>query len=225
MHLLCQRLKVRRKQRRLTQKHLAVTTTPSFISRIERGRDLPSLTGLRKMAAALDTTMGDLLGDLLVLEAAKLTILQPQHCLTYLKELPPTSITRYLASLTTSVQRGSSVPTPPPNAEMHFLAALVHTSRGDTPEALKLIHKGICLARAQPLTKLKLELLLELLSGGCHAEEIHSRIKTASMHTISSSPELITYEDIAFAAAVQLWSLTYAAGFIQRDSAQSPLQT
>ena len=126
MNLLGRRLRIRRRQLGYTQEQLAESTTGSFISRIERGHDQPSLLVLKELAGRLETTTGELLGDLLALEAAKLSILIPRLCFTYLEELPPTSITQYLARLTTSIQKREPIPEPPQDPEMHFLAALGH---------------------------------------------------------------------------------------------------
>ncbi|MGI6150264.1 MAG: helix-turn-helix domain-containing protein [Firmicutes bacterium] len=47
MELLGKRIRARRRQLRLTQRDIATAATSSFISRIERGHDLPSLEVLK----------------------------------------------------------------------------------------------------------------------------------------------------------------------------------
>lgn len=214
MSLLGRRLKTRRRQYRLTQQQLAISTTASFISRVERGHDLPSIQVLSELAASLDTTAGELLGDILVLEAAKLTILNPNRCCMYLQELPSTSITRYLASLTTSVQKKSPVPPPPQHPEMHFLAALAYASRGEITQAIKTARTGLSLPSQQPLTKLRLELLQDALAKPSAARHTPELLKTKNTcWSDLPPPELITFEDVVSGLVGQVFSLVkYSEG-------------
>ena len=209
MTLLGQRLRTRRRQLGYTQKDLATSTTGSFISRIERGHDLPSLHVLAELAAHLDSTSGELIGDLLVLEAAKLSVLIPQKCRVYLNELPSTSITQYLARLTTSIQKREPIPEPPQDPEMHFLAALGHIKQADVHLACRLIQDGLQIAKPKPLTRNRLELLLGRLR---HPN--HTLLETLAMvdHMKNSAavlppPELLTFEDIVMGLFLQFEAL------------------
>ncbi len=209
MNLLGRRLRIRRRQLGYTQEQLAESTTGSFISRVERGHDLPSLLVLKELAGRLETTTGELLGDLLALEAAKLSILIPRLCFTYLEELPPTSITQYLALLTTSVQKGSTVPAPPLDAELHFLAALVHTERVDFRNAVRLIETGLEISTAKPLTERRLTLLRRLLTKESKVNDktlLVSRKLLNQLQDIAASlppPDLLAFEDVSAALILQ----------------------
>lgn len=216
MELLGRRIRARRRQLRLTQKDLATATTSSFISRIERGKDFPSLQVLRTIAQSLLLTAGELLGDHLLLEAAKLSVLDAEQCQLYLNHLPETSITRYLASLTACSQNASKpIPSPPPDPEMHFLAALVALQRHNEPKAREFAAAGIKLnPMNRPLTKVKLQALLQNLTAGlgqpcttpASIVELLRRIQGSTSARLPH-PESITYEDVASAQLLQVLSL------------------
>jgi transcriptional regulator with XRE-family HTH domain len=161
MKLLGKRIRARRRQLRLTQRDIATAATSSFISRIERGHDLPSLEVLHAMAQHLQLTMAELLGDQLLLEAAKLTVLNPARCLAYLEYLPDTSITRFLECLTESVRNPLRPVSPPPNYEMHFLAARVYAHRSHKDRAISTAQTGLQITpKNRPIVRLKLQALL-----------------------------------------------------------------
>ncbi len=63
--IVSDRIRARRTARGWTQEQLAEASgvQATTISRIERGRIVPSLGALRELAAALETTMGDLVGE------------------------------------------------------------------------------------------------------------------------------------------------------------------
>ena len=111
MNLLGDRLRQRRRLLGLRQKDVAGPTSASFLSKVESGAAQPSLANLRDWADALGTTTSDLLGEHLVLEAAKHSILLTEQCLAYLDALPTSPLTNFLRELTISA---TSLSTPIP---------------------------------------------------------------------------------------------------------------
>lgn len=139
MNLLGARLKQRRKQLGLRQKDVAGESA-SFLSKVEGGTAQPSLANLTTWSKALDTTAGNLLGDHLVLEAAKQSILLTDKCLHYLDQLPQTESTKFLRQLTISATSISTpVPTPPTDPELEYLTAKVLVHRSMLKEAQSLL--------------------------------------------------------------------------------------
>ena len=61
----------------------------------------------------LSSTAADLIGDHLVLEAAKESILLTEKCHAYLRRLPATSLTSFLRDLSASAS-ALSIPVPQP---------------------------------------------------------------------------------------------------------------
>ena len=59
------RLRARRKAKGLSQAALAeaVDVSPNYVSVLERGQKLPTLDTLMRLARALDTSVGELLGE------------------------------------------------------------------------------------------------------------------------------------------------------------------
>lgn len=144
VNLLGSRLRHRRRRMRLQQKDVAAQNSASFLSKVETGAAYPSLQTLHDWAKALATTPGDLLGDNLVLEAAKYTILLTNKCHAYLDLLPATTVTRFLRELSTSATSlSTAVPTPPEDPELQFLTAQVLDHRGATIQAASLLEAGL----------------------------------------------------------------------------------
>lgn len=65
MERLGERVKKRREALRIGQKQVAeeISASVSMLSQIENGRAFPSILTLKKIAEALDTTVGDLIGE------------------------------------------------------------------------------------------------------------------------------------------------------------------
>lgn len=65
MHLMGERIKKRRDGLGLQVKDLSgmIGVTPSLISQIEKGKAFPSIVTLKKVAEALKTTVGELIGE------------------------------------------------------------------------------------------------------------------------------------------------------------------
>lgn len=140
MNLLGSRLRQRRRQMRLNQRDVAGENSASFLSKVENGVAFPSFKNLRDWSQVLDTTLGDLLGDHLVLEAAKQTILVTDKCHGYLDLLPETKTTNFLRELSTSATSLSTpVPEPPADPEFQYLTAKVLRQRGLLEEAKALV--------------------------------------------------------------------------------------
>jgi len=163
MNLLGARLRQRRRQLGLRQRDVTGDDCASFLSKVENGAALPSLNSLRQWAAVLSTTAGDLLGDHLVLEAAKHSILLTDQCLTYLDQLPPSSLTEFLRQLTTSATALSvPVPDPPPDPSLEYLTALVHLHRGEAQAAEAVLLSTLARARSAPWRIFHLSLLCQI---------------------------------------------------------------
>lgn len=166
MSLLGARLRQRRRQLGLRQRDVTGDDCASFLSKVENGAALPSLNSLRQWAAVLSTTAGDLLGDHLVLEAAKHSILLTDQCLTYLDQLPPSSLTEFLRQLTTSATALSvPVPDPPPDPSLEYLTALVHLHRGEAQAAEAVLLSTLARARSAPWRIFHLSLLCQIYAA------------------------------------------------------------
>ncbi|NMB00143.1 MAG: helix-turn-helix domain-containing protein [Firmicutes bacterium] len=167
MNILGLRLRQRRRQLGLRQKDLAGAGTASFLSKVESGTAQPSLANLTTWAAELNTTPGDLLGDHLVLEAAKQTILLTEKCLGYLELLHVSPLTTFLKELTISATSLSApVPDPPRDPELEYLTATVLVQRGMLMEAKALTKKA--LATTHLYWKIRLLSLLYLIYEKLH---------------------------------------------------------
>ncbi len=144
MKILAARLRQRRRQLRLNQKDVAKIGSSSLLSKVETGTSQPSLKTLQEWAQALKTTTGDLIGDQLLLEAAKHTILDTEKCHSYLSFLPKTETTNFLKELSLSATSFTTqVPEPPPDAELQYLAAKVHLHKGTPKKAAVLAQKAL----------------------------------------------------------------------------------
>lgn len=140
LSLLGSRLRIRRRQIRLNQREVAGESSASFLSKVENGVALPSLNSLQEWSQVLNATSGDLLGDHLVLEAAKQTVLITDKCLSYLDLLPCTKTTSFLRQLTSSANSLSMpVPAPPSDPELQYLTALTLMKRHLFAEAKELV--------------------------------------------------------------------------------------
>ncbi|NLM54017.1 MAG: hypothetical protein GX195_03690 [Firmicutes bacterium] len=152
-----------------------------------------------------------------MLEAAKLTVLNPPRCLTYLEHLPDTSITRYLECLTESVSNPLQPVSPPPDYEMHFLAARVHAHRCHKDRAISTAQTGLQITpKSRPIVRLKLQALLSNLSSGLAApappyvQEFLTCWRADPLQLLPR-PEYITTEDVAAAQLLELLNLLWPA--------------
>lgn len=143
MSLLGLRLRQRRKQMRLRQKDIAGGSS-SFLSKVESGTATPSLANLTDWSNKLNTPAGELLGDHLVLEAAKQSILLTEKCLAFLDHLPSSNLTTFLRQLSISATSLSTpVPKPPQEPELQYLTTKVLLHRGMIIEAKELVIKAL----------------------------------------------------------------------------------
>ncbi|NLJ80874.1 MAG: helix-turn-helix transcriptional regulator [Firmicutes bacterium] len=150
MGALGSRLRHRRRQLRLQQKDVAGKSGSSLLSKVENGASYPSLRNLEKWAIVLNTTMANLFGDQLILEAAKETILLTETCHAYLDLLNETSLTRFLRELSSSASSLSTpVPKPPLNPEAEYLTARVLLQRGTPQKAAVLLEKALATNNSQ----------------------------------------------------------------------------
>lgn len=147
MRLLGSRLRQRRRQLKLHQKDVAGEQSASFLSKVENGAAHPSLKTLREWSQVLHTNPGHLMGDHLILEAAKYCILLTEKCHGYLDYLPVTLLTTFLRELSSSASSLSiRVPDPPPDPELQYLTAKVLLKRGMIQEAKEMAEGSL----AQP---------------------------------------------------------------------------
>jgi len=183
MSLLGARLRLRRRQLGLRQKDVAGADSASFLSKVENGAAQPSLANLRDWAAVLNTTAGELLGDQLALEAAKHTILLTDKCLTYLDQLPASSLASFLRQLTSSATSLSTpVPAPPEDPSLEYLTAKVHLHRGEAERAETLLLKALTRIRTAPWRIFHLSLLCQIyerLSEAAKKREVLAELQTA----------------------------------------------
>lgn len=144
MELLGSRLRQRRRQMKFRQRDVASENSASFLSKVEKGVAQPSLKNLRDWSNALQTTSADLLGDHLILEAAKQSILLMEKCHSYLDRLQLSPLTVFLRDLSTSANALSiSVPEPPPDPELEYLTAKVLLHRGMILEAEEMSKRSL----------------------------------------------------------------------------------
>lgn len=171
MKSLGQRIRRRRRSLFLHQKDVAGKNGTSFLSKVENGVTYPSIKNLKNWSPILKTTCGELIGDHLLLEAAKKTILAPRICEEYLKQLPLNEITSFLRELSASVISVSvPVPNPPEDVEMQYLTAQVYLKKNLPHDALILVNHALKQGK-HPLLHIK---LLHLL---CRIYEELSQIK------------------------------------------------
>lgn len=155
MGLLGSRLRQRRKQMGLRQRDIAGVDRVSFLSKVERGASRPSLKSLEDWSLELKSTAADLIGDHLVLEAAKESILLTEKCHAYLRRLPATSLTSFLRDLSASASALSiPVPQPPPDPDLAYLTAKVLLHRGMTRDAQEIVEKWLS-SPCPPLARIR----------------------------------------------------------------------
>lgn len=191
MELLGARLRWRRRQLKLRQGDIVGTHSGSFLSKVENGVAQPSLSSLRDWSEKLETTAGELLGDHLVLEAAKQCILLTEKCHLYLDHLDPSPTTRFLKELSSSATALSvPVPDPPCDPELQCLAARVLLHRGMIQEAKNMVERALPFTFT-PLLRIRHLLLLCQICGELAETSTKEEAKNALHSTLS---ELDHYE-------------------------------
>ena len=149
MNVLGCRLRYRRRAMGLTQKEVAGQNSASFLSKVETGTVEPSLKTLRDWALLLDTTVSSLIGDELILKAAKLSILEPSKCHFYLALLPTSPQIEFLRRLSTSARSLSTeVPIAPQDPELMYLTARVFLQRGSPTQAESMAQAALALTNS-----------------------------------------------------------------------------
>ena len=144
MQYLGSRIRYRRRQMRLSQKQMALQNSASFVSKVETGQALPSLSILAEWSNTLETPISELIGDHLLWEAAALTVLHPEKCRRYLTYLPQTPIRQYIEDLSTcAVSLSIPVPKPPPHPCLQYSAAKVLLHRGEMEQAAALCQQAL----------------------------------------------------------------------------------
>jgi transcriptional regulator with XRE-family HTH domain len=167
----------------MRQGDVASAESASFLSKVENGVAAPSLDTLRDWSNTLQTTAGDLLGDHLLLEAAKHCVLLTEQCHRYLDQLRPSSVTLFLRELSTSATSLSvSVPNAPADPELEYLTTQVLWHRGMVEEAMKQAEKNLSLIHA-PLLRIRYLSLLCLI----YDELDEENKKRKSIDTLRSS--------------------------------------
>lgn len=183
MELLGARLRWRRRQLKLRQGDIVGTHSGSFLSKVENGVAQPSLSSLRDWSEKLETTAGELLGDHLVLEAAKQCILLTEKCHLYLDHLDPSPTTRFLKELSSSATALSvPVPDPPCDPELQHLTAKVLLHRGMVQEAKEIAERTLPLTFAPLLRIHHLFLLCQIyreLAETSGEEEVKDAVRAA----------------------------------------------
>lgn len=165
MGLLGSRLRRRRQYLKRRQGDIAGPQSASFLSKVENGFAQPSLDNLHKWSGELHTTVGELLGDHLIMTAAKQTILLTEKCHSYLDHLQPSPVTTFLRELSSSATRLSvSVPEPPTDRELEYLTAVVLRHRGMFCEARDLCEEVLSRVHT-PLLRMRCLSLLCLIYG------------------------------------------------------------
>lgn len=207
MSLLGIRLRQRRRQLGLRQRDLAGESGASFISKVESGAAQPSLKSLLEWSTVLRTTAGSLLGDELLLEAAKHCILHTDKCLSYLEQLEESELTRFLKELTQSANSVSTpVPNPPPDPELEYLAAQVLLHKRQTQEAEGLLLGTLAQAKSAPWRIFHLSLLCAVYAqegDSTRLNEVRAQLKEALsrltpdelVHTLPE-PHLLSSADL-----------------------------
>ncbi len=159
--MIGQKIRLRRKQMRLSQQELAGETwTRSYVSQIELGKVIPPFETMQKLAQRLDTTVGDLIGDHHLLRAAKATLFYPKLCLNYLERLPDLPTTQVLRHLVDCLLNGNAPSMEiPPSPELHYMTAKVFFKQRRFLETVDTVQQGLRYSSAY--WKLRL-LLLQL---------------------------------------------------------------
>lgn len=207
MNLLGIRLRQRRRQLGLRQRDLAGESGASFVSKVESGTAQPSLKTLLEWSTILGTTAGNLLGDELILEAAKHCILHTDRCLSYLELLEESKLTRFLKELTTSANSLSTpVPNPPPDPELAYLTAQVLLHKGLTQEAEELLLNTLAQTRNAPWRISHLSLLCRVYANKGDLErtaevraqlkEVLTRLSPDDLIHALPEPHLLTSSDL-----------------------------
>ncbi len=207
MQLIGKRIRNFRRSLLMNQKDIAGKRCTSFISRIENGVSIPSLKNLKEWSGLLRTTSSELIGDQVLLDIAKGTILQPEKCQEYLQHLPENETTTFIKNLSASVRSVSTpVPEPPQDAELQYLTAQVHLKKGFPHKALDLTNQALQGGK-HPITHIRLLYLsyriYEIL-GESHkmqeaSESLHSYLKEYSYNKIIQNlpdPETVTSYDV-----------------------------
>lgn len=178
MELLGSRLRHRRRQLKLRQEDVAGPNSASFLSKVENGVASPSLSNFEDWCEKLNITMGELLGDHLILEAAKHTILLTEKCHHYLNQIRPSTTTQFLRMLSESATSLSTpVPEPPDDLELKLLTAKVLLHRGAINEAKELLNKMLSLTYS-PLLQIRCLSLLCLIYNELAEEQKTREIKS-----------------------------------------------
>lgn len=142
MSLLGLRLRQRRRLLQLNQADVAGQSSASFLSKVENGVTSPSLRNLELWSEKLQTTCGELMGDHILLEAAKLSILDQKQCHSYLDQLPETTLSQFLRDLSSSASSLSSpLPPRPKDPELLYLYAKVLLNLGMLQDAQNLVEE------------------------------------------------------------------------------------
>ena len=163
MELLGARIRHRRRQLKLKQSDVSGSNSASFLSKVENGSADPSLNSLRDWSEKLGVPAAELLGDHLLLEAAKHSILHPEICNRYLDKLKATPATCFLKKLSASAAALSiAVPEPPADPELQFLTAQVLRRRGMLQEAGELAERAIAYTYSPLLRISYLSLLCQI---------------------------------------------------------------
>lgn len=189
--LLGSRLRQSRRRIGLQQKEVAGKNSASFLSKVETGAALPSLATLQDWAVVLQTTPGDLLGEHLVLEAAKLTVLETDKCHAYLKLLPSTPMTKFIQQLSNSATSlSTAVPMPPPDPELEYLTAKVLDHRGQTAQAAQLAESALTKWHSPLWCIYYLSLLCQVYDKLSETEKKKQAKKQLHAHIINLNTEL-----------------------------------
>ena len=208
MELLGARIRHRRRQLKLRQSDVSGSNSASFLSKVENGSADPSLNSLRDWSEKLGVPAAELLGDHLLLEAAKHSILHPEICNRYLDKLKATPATCFLKKLSASATALSiAVPEPPADPELQFLTAQVLRRRGMLQEAGELAERAIAYTYSPLLRISYLSLLCQIygeLDEAAKQKEVKEKLSLALVdldhNTLLQNlpdPEAISTEDLA----------------------------
>ena len=170
----------------LRLKDIAGESRVSFLSKVENGAAQPSLSSLQEWSSKLGVLSADLLGERLVLDAAKQSILRTEKCHGYLDHLPSSPLTIFLRELSVSASSLSTdVPKPPPDPELEYLTAKVLFHRGAIQEAKKISGESLAHPSCSPLTRIyHLSLLCRICSE--LAEPTRQREAQSRLHSTLS---------------------------------------
>ncbi len=167
----------------MRQGDVASAESASFLSKVENGVAQPSLSSLRDWSEKLETTASDLLGEHLILEAAKQSLLLTKKCHRYLEHLRPSPTTYFLKELSASATALSiSVPDPPCDPELQHLTAKVLLHRGMVQEAKDMAERSLPFTFAPLLRIHHLFLLCQIyreLAETSGEEEVKDEVRAA----------------------------------------------